>query len=129
MTGRVVHFEIPFDDGDRARSFYGDVFGWQLMEMPGMDYTIVMTGPTDEESGPSEAGFINGGMFERSDDFPGKGPTVVIDVPSIDDALQKVGGAGGSVLAEKSAVGEMGFSAYFTDPEGNLVGLWETKQT
>lgn len=129
MTGKVVHFEIPFDDGDRARSFYGDVFGWQLMEMPEMDYTIVMTGPTDQETGPTEAGFINGGMFARSDDFPGKGPTVVIDVPSIDDALQKVSGAGGTVASEKIAVGEMGFAAYFTDPEGNLVGLWETKES
>ncbi len=128
MSGKVVHFEIPFDDGDRARSFYGDVFGWQLMPMPEMNYTMVMTGPTDQETGPSEAGFINGGMFQRSDDFPGKGPTVVIDVPSIDDALQKVSAAGGTVLGEKTAVGEMGFSAYFTDPEGNLVGLWEFKQ-
>ena len=24
MTGRIVHFEIPFDDGDRARAFYRD---------------------------------------------------------------------------------------------------------
>ena len=129
MSGKVVHFEIPFDDGARARSFYGDVFGWQLMEMPEMDYTIVMTGPTDQETGPTEAGFINGGMFARSDAFPGKGPTVVIDVPSIDDALTKVGGAGGAVVGEKLAVGEMGFAAYFTDPEGNLIGLWETKES
>ena len=129
MTGKVVHFEIPFDDGDRARSFYGEVFGWQLMPIPDLDYTIVMTGPSDPETGPTEAGFINGGMFERTDDFPGKGPTVVIDVPSIDDALQKVGGAGGKVAGEKTAVGEMGFAAYFTDTEGNLVGLWETNQS
>jgi len=129
MTGKVVHFEIPFDDGDRARSFYGDVFGWQLMPLPEMDYTMVMTGPTDQESGPTEAGFINGGMFARSDEFPGKGPTVVIDVPGIDDALQKVTSAGGTVLSERTPVGEMGFSAYFTDPEGNLIGLWETTQT
>ena len=129
MSGKVVHFEIPFDDGDRARTFYGEAFGWQLMPMPEMSYTIVMTGPTDQESGPTEPGFINGGMFERSDDFPGKGPTVVIDVPSIDDALQRVGAAGGTVLAERTPVGEMGFSAYFTDPEGNLIGLWETKES
>ena len=31
MSGKVVHFEIPFDDGDRARNFYREVFGWQLM--------------------------------------------------------------------------------------------------
>ncbi|MFP5371081.1 MAG: VOC family protein, partial [Actinomycetes bacterium] len=41
MSGRVVHFEIPFDDGDRARAFYKEAFDWQLMEMPEMGYTIV----------------------------------------------------------------------------------------
>jgi predicted enzyme related to lactoylglutathione lyase len=27
---RVVHFEIPADDLDRAKKFYGDIFGWKL---------------------------------------------------------------------------------------------------
>ena len=126
MSGKVVHFEIPFDDGDRARKFYGDTFGWQLMTMPEMDYTMEMTGPSDPEKGPSEPGFINGGMFGRSEEFPGKGPNIVIDVPSIDEALRKVEEAGGKVASEKMAVGEMGFAGYFTDTEGNLIGLWET---
>ena len=126
MSGKVVHFEVPFDDGARAREFYGSVFGWQLMEMPEMQYTIVSTGPTDQETGPTEPGFINGGMFQRSDDFPGKGPNIVIDVPSIDDALKQVADAGGQPIGEKTPVGDMGFAAYFTDTEGNLIGLWET---
>ena len=45
MTGRVVHFEVPFDDADRARSFYREVFGWQIQEMPDMGYNLVSTGP------------------------------------------------------------------------------------
>ena len=126
MSGKVVHFEVPYDDGDRARAFYGEVFGWQLMPMPEMKYTMVMTGPSDQETGPTEPGFINGGMFERSETFPGKGPNLVIDVPSIDDAFRKVTEAGGSVAGEKTAVGDMGFAGYFTDTEGNLMGLWET---
>jgi uncharacterized protein len=126
MSGRVVHFEIPFDDGDRARSFYGDVFGWQITQMPEMGYTMVMTGPTDQESGPTEPGFINGGMFERSEQFPGKAPNLVIDVASVDDALAKVKDAGGTVVHQRMPVGEMGFTGYFTDTEGNLIGLWET---
>ena len=48
MSGRVVHFEVPYDDGDRARSFYRDVFGWQLQEMPGMEYTLATSGPSGE---------------------------------------------------------------------------------
>ena len=126
MSGRVVHFEIPYDDGDRARSFYGAAFGWQLVPMQDLGYTMVMTGPTDPESGATEPGFINGGMFERTADFPGTGPNIVVDVTSIDQALGKVEEAGGAVVRGRTPVGEMGFTAYFTDTEGNLVGLWET---
>jgi predicted enzyme related to lactoylglutathione lyase len=124
MSGKIVHFEIPFDDGDRAREFYGNVFGWQIMHMPEMDYTMVMTGPSDPETGPTDPGFINGGMFQRAEGF--SGPTVVIDVPDIDAALASVEAAGGKIGRGKEPVGEMGFAAYFTDTEGNLVGLWET---
>jgi predicted enzyme related to lactoylglutathione lyase len=126
MSGKVVHFEIPFDDGDRARKFYSETFGWQLMPMPEMGYTIVMTGPSDPQTGPTESGFINGGMFERSADFPGKSPNIVIDVASVDDALSKVEEAGGKTVTAKMKVGDMGYTGYFTDTEGNLIGLWET---
>jgi predicted enzyme related to lactoylglutathione lyase len=124
MSGRVVHFEIPFDDGDRARSFYRDLFGWQVMEMPDMGYTMVTSGPSGD-TGPTESGFINGGMMNRSESTA-KAPVVVIDVDSIDDKLTEIEKAGGSVASPKAPVGEMGFAAYFTDPEGNVVGLWET---
>lgn len=126
MSGRVVHFEIPFDDGDRARGFYSEAFGWQMVPLPEMSYTIVMTGPSDPETGPTEPGFINGGMIERSEEFPGKAPNLVIDVPSVDDALRKVEAAGGRAITERMPVGDMGFTGYFADTEGNLVGLWET---
>ena len=31
----VCHFEVPFDDIDRASKFYNEVFGWQIMAAPG----------------------------------------------------------------------------------------------
>jgi len=123
MAGRVVHFEIPHDDGDRARGFYAKAFGWQLMPMPEMGYTIVMTGPSGDQ-GPTESGFINGGMMQREEPF--KAPNIVIDVDNIETALKEVNEAGGSTVSERQAVGEMGFAAYFKDTEGNLIGLWET---
>jgi predicted enzyme related to lactoylglutathione lyase len=123
MSGRVVHFEIPFDDGDRARSFYKETFGWQVQEMPEMSYTLVMSGPSGD-SGPTESGFINGGMLSR-EQSAGGAPVIVIDVDSIDSTLEKVGGLGGSTVAGKTPVGDMGFAAYIKDPEGNVIGLWE----
>jgi predicted enzyme related to lactoylglutathione lyase len=124
MSGKVVHFEIPFDDGERAQKFYSEVFGWQVMPMPEMDYTIVMTGPSDPETGPTEPGFINGGMLKRNAEVTG--PNLVIDVPGIDEALKSAEAAGGTIVSERAPVGDMGFSAYFKDTEGNLIGLWET---
>lgn len=126
MSGKVVHFEIPFDDGDRARSFYREVFGWQVMPVPDLDYTMVMTGPSDPQEGPTEPGFINGGMFQRSSAFPGTAPNLVIDVTNVQDALRAVEAAGGKIVADKTPVGTMGFTGYFTDTEGNLIGLWES---
>ena len=124
MSGRVVHFEIPFDDGDRARGFYKELFGWQVQSMPEMDYTIVMSGPSGDQ-GPTEPGYINGGMLSRQQAAT-SGPVLVVDVDSIDTTLERIGGLGGSTVVGKTPVGDMGFAAYFTDPEGNVMGLWET---
>ncbi|MFC5099443.1 hypothetical protein [Kibdelosporangium philippinense] len=65
MSGRVVHFEVPFDDAERAKGFYQEAFGWDIMSMPEMQYNLVSSGPTDMQTGPTEPGFINGGMFAR----------------------------------------------------------------
>jgi predicted enzyme related to lactoylglutathione lyase len=124
MSGRIVHFEIPFDDQDRASVFYEKAFGWQLASMPGMGYTLVTTGPSSNETGPTEPGFINGGMLQRQS--PITSPVLTIDVDDIEAALATIGELGGSTVRGKEPVGDMGFAAYFTDSEGNLVGLWQT---
>ena len=125
MSGRVVHFEVPFDDGDRPRTFYRDVFGWQIQPMPEMDYTIVSTGPAGEDGMPGEPGYIGGGMFQREGELDR--PVITIDVDDIDKALATVEQHGGSAVGEKLEVGDMGFAAYFKDSEGNLMGLWQNK--
>jgi uncharacterized protein len=129
MAGRVVHFEIPYDDGERARRFYAEAFGWQLMEMPDLQYTMVSTGPVTEEGMPSEPGFINGGMFDRAAAGEINRPVLTIDVDDIDTAWKTIEQLGGKTVGEKLTVGEMGYAAYFTDSEGNLIGLWQTAAT
>ena len=127
MSGRIVHFEIPFEEGDRARSFYSDAFGWNLMPMPELDYTIVTTGPVGEDGMSSESGYINGGMFQR--EAPLGTPVLVVDVDDIDTALEQIEKLGGSTVTARQPVGDMGWAAYFKDPEGNVMGLWETAST
>ena len=50
---------------------------------------------------------------------------LTVDVADIDAALSAIGKPAASTVREKFAVGDMGFAAYFTDTEGNVVGLWE----
>ncbi len=123
MSGRLVHFELPVDDVERARAFYAEAFGWSVVPMAEMDYTMVSTGPTGDQ-GPTEAGYIGGGMLRRSPNH--EHPVLTIDVDDIDATLADVERLGGATVTPRQPVGEMGYTAYFTDPEGNVTGLWET---
>lgn len=123
MSGRVVHFEIPYDDQERAHAFYAEVFGWTMTALPNLRYVLASTGPS-EQGPPSEPGFINGGLLERG--LPVGGPVVVLDVEDIDASLARITELGGTTVSEKQPVDDMGFSAYFKDSEGNLMGLWQS---
>lgn len=122
----VVHFEIPVDEQNRAKSFYKSVFEWDLQEMPGGDevYTFAITSPVDENYEHKEKGAINGGIFQRNEDI--QHPVITIGVSSIDLFMKKIEAAGGEVVVPKGEVPEMGYYAYFKDTEGNLMGLWES---
>ena len=67
---RVVHFEIQADDLERARTFYGDVFGWEFQDwssaVGGAPYWGIDTGPDDQPG-------INGGLLQRPAATPGTG--------------------------------------------------------
>jgi predicted enzyme related to lactoylglutathione lyase len=123
MSARVVHFEVPFDDADRARSFYRDVFDWQIQAVPEMAYNMVSTGPASDQGGPTEPGYIGGGMLPRQ--APVNTPVITLQVDDIDATLVAVEKHGGATAGAKMPVGNMGFAAYFTDSEGNLMGLWQ----
>lgn len=123
----VVHFEIPADDLDRAKTFYSSVFDWQIVStpMPEGEYTGVVTSPVDPETQtPATPGAINGALVPRQAEMPA--PVLTIDVQAIDDALAQVEAGGGATIVPRTEIPGMGAFAYFRDPEDNVVGLWET---
>ena len=123
MNGRVVHFELPVDDQERAKAFYAGAFGWNLADVPGMSYTMVTTTPSGDR-GPTEPGAINGGMAGRGG--PITAPVITVEVADIEEALATVERLGGKTVQGRAAVGDMGFTGYFSDSEGNVVGLWQS---
>lgn len=120
----IVHFEIPFDEKERAVEFYRQVFGWEIQDMPEMKYVIARTGETDEKFMLKKPGMINGGMFKR--EKPLKNPVITIDTDNIDKTIDEIKINGGELLKQKTKIGDMGWAAYFKDTEGNILGLWES---
>lgn len=123
---KVVHFEIPADDLERAKKFYS-IFDWQIQDWPMPDGTVhtgIRTVDVDEATyQPKEPGAINGMMVKR--DEYSRTPSVTINVPSVDEYVEKVKAAGGSLIKEKEVFEGMGAYAYVADTEGNIFGLWE----
>ncbi|HTY81347.1 MAG TPA: VOC family protein [Dehalococcoidales bacterium] len=122
---KVIHFEIPADNPERAKKFYRDIFGWEFNEAEGeMEYSLIKTVAVDKRNLPLESGAINGGLTKRMS--KSEAPVIVIDVLSIDERIKQVLKAGGKVVFPKRVVMQMGLYARVTDSEGNVIGLWET---
>lgn len=115
--GRVVHFELPADDPERAARFYTEAFGWTVAKWDGpSEYWGVTTGP-DEEPG------ISGGLMRRQEGM--SGPLNYVGVDSVDDAVARVTAAGGQVAFPKTAIPTVGWWAVVLDTEGNPVAVME----
>jgi predicted enzyme related to lactoylglutathione lyase len=115
----IAWFEIPADNIDRARKFYGALFGWKIEQFPGMpDYWHIDTGGRDETP--------DGGLMKREQ--PGQPITNYVAVSSVEEAAKKVEKLGGKICKPKTAVPEMGYFAICTDTENNTFALWERNQ-
>jgi predicted enzyme related to lactoylglutathione lyase len=117
---KVVHFEIPYENKERASKFYSGIFGWKLQDIPEMEYVMAYAAQTDKDHMVTEKGAINGGLFLRND--PAKAPLIVIGVDSIDETIKKVVASGGKVVTPKQKIPN-GSYARVADSEGNVIGL------
>lgn len=120
--GDWCHIDVLSGDSDRARKFYGQVFGWQFEHYPGTDYLGVKTSTNGIESGV-------GGLAQATGTQPPASTGVVpyILAPNMDETLAAIVAAGGEVLIPTTDVMGYGDFAHFRDPDGNVIGLWRDK--
>lgn len=113
---KIVHFEIPMDEPQRAIAFYRDTLGWEISRFGDQPYWLVRAGDDDEPG-------ANGALVNREDLH--QSPIVIAGVEDIDDVLGRVQRCGGKVAQGKLPVPGVGWSAYVLDPEGNTIGLFQ----
>ena len=109
-------------------NFYANAFGWQMQDLgPDMGhYVLAQTADEmNKRTGrPKEAGIINGGFYEKTDDKPVY-PSIVIAVPNIKDGMKRVKKAGGKVEGDPIPIPGFGTYVYFVDTEGNRLSIIE----
>jgi predicted enzyme related to lactoylglutathione lyase len=124
MPNEVAHFEIYGDDPQKLAGFYGNLFGWKIQTVPGMEYWMIHTVPTDDKGMPTKPGSINGGLMKRP--MPDARAWMnYVTVQSLDEAVKKVRSLGGQVMRERVPVPKMGWFAIVADPEMNVFGIWQ----
>jgi uncharacterized protein len=118
MASQLAHFAIHADDLDRARKFYGGVFGWKFQGYGGpmTDFCQITDG-----SGKLLAPFgaIQARKFNCAPQ-PVIGFECSIVVDDLDDAARAVEANGGKIVMPKAAIPGVCWIFKFLDTEGNL---------
>ncbi len=116
----VVHFEIGCQSLEKTRAFYGNVFGWEYMSgMPNMAMVSNLGGHVEKKTDGI------GGHISALGHPPHQYVLFYILVDDIEATLADIESQGGSTLIPKQEVPQMGWFAWFKDPEGNVLGLWK----
>ena len=121
MGQPVVHFEIIGKDGDKLRSYYSDLFGWEFDTDNPMKYGIVQREANTNADGVG----IGGGVAGGPEGYDGH-VTFYIEVPDVEAALAKAESLGGTRVMGPDNVMERLVIGLFNDPEGHLIGVVNT---
>jgi predicted enzyme related to lactoylglutathione lyase len=115
MPGQIVHIEIPADDTEQARTFWGSLFGWEFQAFPGpFEYHMTRIG---DQQGAAITNMESGK----------RGTRAYFGVDDINDGVARVNELGGKA-GEPMPVPSMGWFATCTDPHGNEFGLWQNDE-
>jgi uncharacterized protein len=120
MGNPVVHFEVLGQDGEKLKSYYSEMFGWEISSDNPMNYGVV---DRAENLSPEGIG-IGGGIMgmEGSEGYS----TFYVAVEDCEAALAKAEELGGKRVRGPDEVPGQGIKiGMIEDPEGHLVGILE----
>ena len=114
-------FEISVEDINRAQKFYEGIFAMNMFPLPEMMGMKMVGFPIEMNSGKV------GGALAESDYHEPSAAGVVIYLnanPDIQKVLDRVEDFGGQITMPRTLISpEIGYMAFFTDTEGNRIGL------
>lgn len=119
MANRIGHIEINVSDMEKAKEFYGGLFGWTFTPV-GDDYTIFHI-----------EGGVGGGLNLNTKTAGDGAVRFYVEVEDMPDALKRINAAGGQTVMKKTKIEagkeDYGYIGQFRDPFGTTLGLWSKK--
>jgi uncharacterized protein len=116
-NGKICYVEIPSTDVARSADFYTKVFGWPLRRRSdghtAFDDTV---------------GEVSGTWVLGRPSSPEPGLLIYVMVDSVAETLEAVVAEGGTVVQPIGADAPE-ITARFTDPAGNVIGLYQEPAT
>ncbi|MDZ7732396.1 MAG: VOC family protein [Acidimicrobiia bacterium] len=123
--GTPSYVDLATTDTAAARDFYGALFGWDLDEEPTDDGgTYIMC----TRNGSVAAGMMAQGPGMVSQGMPPMWSSYVT-VADADEAVGRVGAAGGSIVMPAMDVMSAGRMAVFADPTGAVSCVWQPRDS
>jgi len=114
-------FEIYINDFERAKNFYGELFGWEFQLSQGSRtlYWNINTGN----------GSLKGGFAKKSkSEHEGQSVILYVEVDSIEETINKAIKLGGKTETPKTLISESaGYFALIKDYDNNVIGVWSEK--
>jgi predicted enzyme related to lactoylglutathione lyase len=108
----VSYVELHTTAVEKARGFYGELFGWKFEAVPGFEGYHAMRGPPQ-----------GGGIMEEK---AGSGYWLqYINVADVAASAKKAQALGGKLVQPKTEVKGMGWFAIVADPSGASFALWQ----
>lgn len=110
------HIEIPAPDLKKSIRFYKKVFNWQEVIFEGFEGYWFFS---NENVGGALVKHIKPCSY---------GVILVIRVEDVAETLPLIEQEGGVIQeGKKELANNMGYYAYFSDPNGNTLGIWSAK--
>ena len=121
--GTFCWVDLATTDPEGAKTFYGELFGWEAEEMPvGEDTTYAV----QRLGGDDICGLYELPADQREQSVPPYWHTLV-SVESADTAAEKARDLGGKLLAEPFDVLDAGRMSVLQDPAGAVFSVWQPR--
>ncbi len=119
--GTFSWVDLQTTDLAGAKAFYGELFGWELTDIPMQENSGVYTMVSQDGKSVTGIGELPGGM----DGIPPHWNSY-ITVDDLEAATERAGELGGTIIEQPFEVMEAGRMSVIQDPTGGIVALWQT---